>query len=279
MSKYRQFIMGLIIGALTMVSVGVFANSSAHQQITAWLVNNVQFIFNGEYKSIPEEYGGVIIYQDRTYVPTRFIAENLDAEVNWDDATRTVQITSQPCPVCPQLPEAKEEELEDENIEETKTLEQEEVTKEDEKKQDTGQPEGNYTKTPVTKYYEDMEVTVSLVNLTNEFGIEHTKDIAPNHTRIHLRVENFDHTPLQVQQTKTKAIVDGKEYTTNKVPTYQLDEKWYRDIRKDDVVQGYIPLPLLPEDAKEMKLFIYILENDWKQTEREIECDIALDLD
>lgn len=270
MSKYRQFIMGLIIGALTMVSVGVFANSSAHQQITAWLVNNVQFIFNGEYKSIPEEYGGVIIYQDRTYVPTRFIAENVGAEINWDDASRTVNIRSPECPVCPEPSiENGDEPIEDVH---------EETVVETPKEEDTGQPAGNYRKTPITKYFDNIELTVTLVNLTNEYGVEYGSDFPANQTRVHLRVENKDHTPIQIQQSKTKAIVDGKEYTMKNVPSARLDKTWYDDIRKDDVVEGYISLPLLPVDAEEMKLVIYILENDWRQTEREIEFDIALEL-
>lgn len=269
MGKYKQFIMGLLIGSLTMFSVGVLASSDGPQKVVAWLTDNVEFIFDGEYRSVPEEYGGVIIYNDRTYLPTRFIAENIDAEVNWDDESRTVTIRSAPCSVCPELPIVEPKEPEED-------VDKEDADKEEE---DLGQPEGDYRKTPLTKYYDGMELTLTLVNLTNEYGIEYGMETSANQTRLHLRMENSENTPLQLQQSKTKAVVDGIEYTTAKVPAYRLDTKWYSDLRKDDVVEGYIALPLIPEDAKEMKVTIYILENDWRQTEREVEFDIALDLD
>lgn len=244
--------------------MGVLASSDGPQKVAAWLTDNVEFIFDGEYRSVPEEYGGVIIYNDRTYLPTRFIAENIDAEVNWDDESRTVTIRSAPCPVCPELPIVEPKEPEEDA---------------DKEEEDLGQPEGDYRKTPLTKYYDGMELTVTLVNLTNEYGIEYGMETSANQTRLHLRMENSENTPLQLLQLKTKAVVDGKEYTMKNVLTSRLDRKWYKDIRKDDVVEGYISLPLIPEDAKEMKVTIYILENDWRQTEREVEFDIALDLD
>ncbi len=41
-----------------------------------------------------EEYGTApAIISDRTFVPVRFVADELGAETSWDDATKTVTIT------------------------------------------------------------------------------------------------------------------------------------------------------------------------------------------
>lgn len=269
MKKYKHLILGIVIGVCLTSAAGVLANSNTHSPITAWLVNNVHFIFNGEYKSIPEEYGGVIIYNDRTYVPTRFIAESLGAEVNWDNETRTATIRSQLCPKCPDVIETNPEHNDQKPIEDDK--------KDQINDKEPIQPSGDYRKLPISKYFQDQEITVTSVIRTGDYNnidADHK-----THTRVYVRIENKGTNPIQLQQWKTKAIVDGKEYKTEGMPAYQLDEKWYHDLYEDDVVEGYITLPLIPKDAKEMKLTLYMVEGGWQQKEIEIEFDIALDLD
>lgn len=46
-----------------------------------------------------------MIKDDRTFVPLRFIAELLNCDVEWDENTYTVTITSPPSPVA--FPEPK----------------------------------------------------------------------------------------------------------------------------------------------------------------------------
>lgn len=266
----KKFIMGLLIGSISMLSVGVMANTSSNIQVPAWLTGNVQFIFNGEYKSVPDEYG-VLIYNDRTYLPTRFVAENLEAEIDWDDETRTVRISSKSYP---KPPEEVEEPAEQKPQEPEPDEQQQEDGKEE--NEESNQPSGDYRKLPLSKHYDDLEFTATLLNLSDDFSNTDTE--ANTHTRLYIRIENKESTPLQLLQSKTKMIVDGKEYPLEDMPFFRLDTKWFNDIRQDDELEGYIALPLIPEDSKEMKLTLYILENDRGQTEREIELDIAVEL-
>ena len=60
--------------------------------ITANLANDFKFTLNGEAWT-PTDGGNAmapIVYNDRTYLPVRAIAEALDIKVDWDEATRTV---------------------------------------------------------------------------------------------------------------------------------------------------------------------------------------------
>lgn len=67
------FIVGLFLASTTLASAGT-------QQITVQDASQVKFTFNGVKKSVPSGYT-VLMYQDRTYVPARFVAENLGANV------------------------------------------------------------------------------------------------------------------------------------------------------------------------------------------------------
>lgn len=84
-------ITGIIIGSMVSAGGAVFAESPSI--VFARIMNAVRFEFNGEVKEVPEEYT-VLNYKDRTYVPARFVAESLDAEVQWDTKTNTIKIES-----------------------------------------------------------------------------------------------------------------------------------------------------------------------------------------
>ncbi|TCP59134.1 copper amine oxidase-like protein [Tumebacillus sp. BK434] len=92
-TKYKQLFAGILIGS---VIAGVSV-ASADQSITAYL-SPIKFTFDGEAKKLPEGYA-VLTYKDRTYVPARFVAEELGANVEWINATQTVAIrTGLPTP-------------------------------------------------------------------------------------------------------------------------------------------------------------------------------------
>lgn len=52
-------------------------------------VNSIVIMVNGQ-----EAVGNNLLYNDRTYVPLRAIAEDIGCTVNWDEATSTATITS-----------------------------------------------------------------------------------------------------------------------------------------------------------------------------------------
>ena len=54
----------------------------------------VNITINGELVEIPEEYGAVMIVDDRTLVPIRFVTQYLNFSVAWDNHRQAVIITS-----------------------------------------------------------------------------------------------------------------------------------------------------------------------------------------
>ena len=55
----------------------------AHGTMVASLVIN---------QPLPNDLGTPIIYNDRTFVPLRFVAEALNATIEWDDETQSIEV-------------------------------------------------------------------------------------------------------------------------------------------------------------------------------------------
>jgi hypothetical protein len=253
--RYKQLLAGIIIGLLCALPCGALAKAT--QQVSAWAAEQISFVFDGEKKELPAGYT-VLLYNDRTYVPARFVAEELGAEVDWLEEAQTVKITSLPCPACLE----REAGQEDEGTGPEKPEIKEPVEEENK------QPERDYRKLPQTKVLHDMEVSVTLI-----VDDEVTKE---NYSRVYVHIENKGDTPLQLVQRQTRAIVDGEEYKTASVPDYKYPERWYHDIAPEQKDEGYVVLPFLPEDAKEMLLELTILYNDVTQKTETVEFAIKL---
>lgn len=90
LKNYKQLIIGIVIGSFVSTAGAVLAASSS---VTALLANHIKFTFDGVQKKLPQGYA-VLNYEDRTYIPTRFVAEQMGAKVEWDAETETVIIRS-----------------------------------------------------------------------------------------------------------------------------------------------------------------------------------------
>ncbi len=91
----------------------------AVQTITASLANDFKFTLNGEAWTPKDADGSTmapIVYNDRTYLPARAIAEALGITVGWDAETRTVILGEPAAPV--EEEPVEEEPVEEEPIEE-----------------------------------------------------------------------------------------------------------------------------------------------------------------
>lgn len=84
MKKFKQLVTGVVIGGVLASTGVVFASGQVN-------FVNYEFKFNGVQKPVPEGYT-VLEYQDRTYVPARFVAENMGGTVEWDENSKTVII-------------------------------------------------------------------------------------------------------------------------------------------------------------------------------------------
>jgi hypothetical protein len=99
-------------------TAGVVA-APAVQTITASLANDFKFTLNGEAWTPKDADGSTmapIVYNDRTYLPARAIAEALGITVGWDAETRTVILGEPAAPV--EEEPVEEEPVEEEPIEE-----------------------------------------------------------------------------------------------------------------------------------------------------------------
>lgn len=266
LKKYRKLIIGIIIGLLCAMPAGVLASSS---WISALLAGDVTFQFDGQREALPAGYT-VLLYENRTYVPARFVAERLGASVGWDQMTKTVRINTKPCAECMVLQKEKQalEKINKEQEEKIKALEEkvkkleEEIGKEESSAE--GQPAGNYQKLPLVRVLPAMNIRI-----TGLFKDDH-------YTRVYLELGNKKEVPLQLLQTKTTAIVDGEIYKTSDILHFTLDQRWYHDIDYEEIKDGYIMLPPLSENAREMLLELTILYNDAAQKTETVEFAIKL---
>ena len=104
----------MAIGVIIATAGGAIA---ANTSVTALLANQVKFNFDGVLKSVPAGFS-VLNYEGRIYVPARFVAEELGAEVGWDADSQTVLINESGKPVAadpargsPRFPAEKGQEL------------------------------------------------------------------------------------------------------------------------------------------------------------------------
>lgn len=268
LKKNKLLIAGIIIGCLCTLPVGALASATGF--VSAFLDGAVTFQFDGQKQALPEGYT-VLNYENRTYVPARFVAERLGASVTWDGKNKVVGINTQPCQECVALHKEKQE-LEKAvkgQEEKIKALEQEikdlEEQTEKEEPSAEGQPTANYQKLPLTKILIDMNIAVT--GLVEDH----------HYTRVDLEMENKKMIPLRLLHTATTAIVDGKIYKTDDIMYLSHDHRWYQDIADDEIKNGYILLPPIPEDSKEMLLKLTILYNDTSQDTTTVEFYIRLD--
>lgn len=266
MEKGRYIAMGLVLGILLTLSVGPIA--AATRTISVYLRPDIQYVFDGQLKPLPEEYT-TLVHEGRAYLPIRFVSENLGYHVLWDDVNQRVLLTS------PELPEPVEPEVPDEPVEEPAPSE--EPTEEPAAPEEPKQPEGSYRALPITRYYDDLEATVQVVVLRDTEN-RWTGGDRVETTRVYLRIENKGSNPYEIRQAESVAIVDGKEYRTKDVVASRWDPRWYAHIRRDEITEGFIALPDIPEDSELMKLTVVAIEQGHVQKEVKMTFDIRLDL-
>lgn len=242
MKKFKYLTLGIIIGLTISAGASVYADVLV--TVNTFIMDNIKFEFNGVEKEKPQDYT-VLNYKNRVYVPARFIAEELGAEVLWDAETETIMIN--------------QEEEEPEVVEEPE---------ETEEPKDVEEPE-------ISNKYEDTPVSISDLQLN--LGIEDViYDEQGNRWRLYVKLENKEDKPIRLSQLDTKIIVDGVEYSMDKVPLHTIDDRWYRDIREDERLSGYIAMPQFDKDSKKMDVVLTIIENTEKQEKKEFEFFINL---
>lgn len=247
MKQYKQFFAGVVVGGLLLSGGNALANTDLVPTITNW----VKYKINGEEKALPNGYT-TLNYKGHTYVPTRFVAEQLGAKIEWDDKTKTVLIDQQP-----PVNEEKKEDSEDIKNGETKQEEPDNTDETDLSK---------YDELPVSKTINGVRLEVYDVEEGSGF------------TKFYLIVKNTQDTPVQLQQGTGYFQSESTKYKyTNAEMSgrlYWKDNAWFRDIEEDQDQQGYVMLPSIPDDEKYGKFYIEVTENTLNGETMKYEFDI-----
>lgn len=86
LNKVKQFITGFLVATFLFCSIGIYADNQA----ISVFFNNIKISINGKNIVMDTE---PFIYAGRTYVPVRFVAEEFDKVVKYNETTDTVEIT------------------------------------------------------------------------------------------------------------------------------------------------------------------------------------------
>jgi hypothetical protein len=86
----KKFVFGFILAAFIFSSYQVVASEKNQSVTISYNVNDIKI--DHVSKMPQEESLNPFIYNGSTFVPLRYIAENLDKEVTWDDKTKTIHI-------------------------------------------------------------------------------------------------------------------------------------------------------------------------------------------
>lgn len=231
MKNYKQFIAGVVVGGVLLTSGNALANNAVIPTITNW----VKYTFDGVEKTLPSSYT-TLNYEGHTYVPARFIAEELGAEVEWDDATKTVEIIKEQQQV--------EEPPQQQETEDTKEPEQQPVK--DEEDEDT-----KYEELPVSKMVDGVRVEV--------YSVEHRD----NYTKFYIDVKNTTEKPFRLNQESVYFKVGNNNYkhTDASKNMYWKDTTWFNELEEDDDAQGYVMLSKIDKDDMKGQLYIEVEEN------------------
>lgn len=237
MKNYKQFISGIIVGGVLLSGGNALANNASLPSITNW----VKYKINGEEKQLPSGYT-TLRYEGHTYVPTRFIAEELGAEVDWNPVTETVEIEQQKLTEQEQTEEQQPNDTTNDN---DLSNDKEEVSQ---------NPVVDYDELPTSKSLNGVSVEIYNVDQSDY-----------EYTKIYFRVKNTKNAPMQFLQATAYLEAEGKKYEHKSASSAGLqwkDTTWFTDLKEDDDNEGYVLIPKVPNDVKKGKVHVEVLQND-----------------
>lgn len=236
MRKYKQFVAGVIVGGVLLSGGNVLASNADLPSIMNW----VKYKINGEEKALPSGYT-TLNYQGHTYVPTRFIADQLGADVKWDDQTKTV------------------------TIEKPVNNTDNEVVNEDDNSNSNNTEECSKPDTTDTTRYEELPVSKMINGVRVEIdSIENDQ----NYTKLYVVVKNTNETLVQLNQGTASFKSELDTYANKDINggvLYWKDTTWFKDIGEDQDSKGYIMLPPIPKDERQGKFYVEVYENGLNQ--------------
>ena len=201
--KKRYLLLGAAAGLLLSLGIQTYAQD-ALTAVTAWLRNDYRIEYNGEEQMLPKGYD-ILVYQDRTYLPLRYVGELVGAEIEWNPETHTASIHREESVDNPEIPDISD-------IIDT-----------------TG-----YSTLPQSIETLDYRITATaLMGKDDNEG-----------ARLYLSLKNKSDTVLRLDQGSTVFTIDGKDYDYRDIDSLYYDNRWYTTyLEKDQETEGYLRLP------------------------------------
>ncbi len=231
MKNFKSVAMGFVAGSLCMVTVTAMA---AYADVTAKLWNDVTFKINGSKVDSTDQ--PTLNYNGYTYVPLRFITESLGGTASYDTVSKTVSVD---------LPE-KVIEKEVEVIKEVPVY----IDKETSEGKDV-----QYTYSSLPQKSKKDNYTVEVTGIT--------RSTSSNLTKVLITVDNSEDSSdnIQLNPSKSKLTVNGKEISLTKI-SYQQDDSWYLgDIQPDEEKNGFVAFELTEDGKLECDLELVVKNN------------------
>lgn len=217
----KTLMAGLAAGILLSMTVQAFGTPLV-RLVEARINPDYHITFDGEKKDMPDGYD-ILVYKDRTYVPARYVAEELGATVKWHEDTKEIEIVRPQVPTGPCVEQPGEEPSKD-----------------------------NYNEFPVAKETEDYRLSAFM----------YTKDSNTGDQRLWFRLKNKGDSPIQLDQAATIIEESNKTYGMDMRQAADFDKRWYNDIAKDDTVEGYVLLPDAIRQPKYLKIQMTVVVRD-----------------
>lgn len=246
MKKIKSSALILLSGILVTSGIA-FAAPSA---IQAFLQPDFRIKINNEFKYHPEGLQP-IVYQDRTYLPAAFIAEQLGAGVKFDSATKVVSITSDL-----NTDQDNTKEIEAYKI---KIADLEQRIKDLESKSSSS---SDFAKLPARKTQNGYSITLEGLSVRDG-----------NDGKLYFNLENKSvDTSVKIKPLSTKIEINGKEYMAGETFTDSLDTKLFNWVKRDDEIESFIPFRNLPEekDINEITVTMVVETNEYLPTKETI---------
>lgn len=239
MRKNRLLITGMVIGIVVSLSVQAFAAANI-EKIQAYVNHKMSFEFNGEKKELPDGYE-VLVYKDRSYVPARFVAENLGATVDWNDSTKVISLKA------------------DKSNNST----------------DKGSTDNNEDKKSQIEYKSLPQTQESIncrVSIVTSF-----KDDNNNVPKLAIYLKNKGKNVIEYDQMAATFTANGRTYETEGADAIYIDGRLYKSLKEDEEVDAYIPIPgkLKNPEKMQVKLTVKVTEN-YETTTEDFYFNVAL---
>jgi Tol biopolymer transport system component len=226
---------GLVVGLIAGSCASAFA-ADGIQYIKASINDTFKFEVNGEAKALDDEYE-LLVYNNRSYLPVRGIGEMLGADIDWDDASKTIKIDT-----------SKLSNNNTENDSNSSTAEKTE-----------------YKTLP--QIYENLDFRVTATGFYSD-------DVKGD--TVYLQIKNKEDKVLRLVSAKTTYTINDKTYTTNDVDSVFWDTRWYTQyVEKDKELEGYLRLPIDLDEYDNMTVHIE-LQYDGESSTQSVDFNIAV---